>query len=73
LAGITLFPQQESRASGSLLARLEISPESLAEMWNELPIEDARIAELTRINATTSDKCPQIGRERLARRLKGFI
>ena len=37
-----------------------MSAESFAEVWNDLPLEDAKIAELLRINAATGHKRAQI-------------
>jgi len=56
-----------------LAGALEINPERLAEMWNVLPIEDTRIAELTGLTRQQVINARKSGRERLARRLKGFI
>jgi hypothetical protein len=56
-----------------LAAALEMSAESLAETWNELPMEDSRIAELLGLTRQQVINARKSGRERLARRLKGFI
>jgi len=56
-----------------LAAALELTAERLAELWNELPIEDARIAELLGLTRQQVINARKSGRERLARRLKGFI
>jgi hypothetical protein len=42
-------------------------------VWNDLPIEDARIAELLGVTRQQVINARKSGRERLARRLKGFI
>jgi hypothetical protein len=55
-----------------LAATLEMPLEKFAAVWNELPWEDAAIAlylGLTRQQVVNLRKC---GRERLARRMKGF-
>jgi hypothetical protein len=70
---ITLFPALGIATVRQLAAALEISPESLAELWNDLPIEDARIAELLGLTRQQVINARKSGRERLARRLKGFI
>lgn len=70
---ITLFPATGIATIKQLAAALEISAESLAEMWNDLPIEDARIAELLNLTRQQVINARKSGRERLARRLKGFI
>lgn len=52
---------------------LEMNPDKFAELWNELPLEDARIAELLRLTRQQVINARKSGRERLTRRLKGFI
>ncbi|HEV8486888.1 MAG TPA: hypothetical protein VGV87_25305 [Blastocatellia bacterium] len=52
---------------------LEMSAESFAELWNELPLEDSRIAELLGLTRQQVINARKSGRERLTRRLKGFI
>jgi hypothetical protein len=44
-----------------------------AELWNDLPLDDARIAELLKLTRQQVINARKSGRERLARRLKGFI
>jgi len=70
---ITLFPATGIATVRQLAATLEISAESFAEVWNELPFEDARIAELLGLTRQQVINARKSGRERLARRLKGFI
>jgi len=70
---ISLFPATGIASVRQLATALEINPERLAEMWNDLPIEDARIAELTGLTRQQVINARKSGRERLARRLKGFI
>jgi len=70
---ITLFPATGIATLRELGNALEMSPEILAELWNELPIEDAKIAELLGITRQQVINARKSGRERLARRLKGFI
>lgn len=70
---ITLFPATGIASVRKLAATLEIDPEEMAKMWNDLPIEDARIAELTGLTRQQVINARKSGRERLARRLKGFI
>jgi len=70
---ITLFPAIGVATIRQLAAALELSAERLAELWNELPIEDARIAELLGLTRQQVINARKSGRERLARRLKGFI
>jgi RNA polymerase sigma factor (sigma-70 family) len=70
---ITLFPATGIATMRQLAEALEMSAESLAEVWNDLPLEDARIAELRGLTRQQVINARKSGRERLARRLKGFI
>ena len=72
-SSITLFPATGIATMRELAAVLEISAEDVAAMWNDLPIEDARIAELLGLTRQQVINARKSGRERLARRLKGFI
>jgi DNA-directed RNA polymerase specialized sigma24 family protein len=72
-AAITLFPATGVASIRQLSVALEMSAEELAQMWNDLPIEDIRIAELTGLTRQQVINARKSGRERLARRLKGFI
>ena len=70
---ITLFPATGIATLRELANAVEMSTERFAELWNELPIEDAKIAELLGITRQQVINARKSGRERLARRLKGFI
>jgi DNA-directed RNA polymerase specialized sigma24 family protein len=70
---ITLFPATGIATIRQLAETLEMSAERLAEVWNDLPLEDARIAELRGLTRQQVINARKSGRERLARRLKGFI
>ena len=70
---ITLFPATGIATIRQLAEALELTAERLAELWNDLPIEDARIAELLGLTRQQVINARKSGRERLARRLKGFI
>lgn len=70
---ITLFPATGIASVRQLAAALDISPERFAAVWNELPLEDAKIAELLGLTRQQVINARKSGRERLARRLKGFI
>jgi DNA-directed RNA polymerase specialized sigma24 family protein len=52
---------------------LEINPEKLPEMWSELPLEDAKIAELLQLTRQQVINARKSARKRLTRRLRGFI
>ncbi|HEX6185305.1 MAG TPA: hypothetical protein VFZ44_15580 [Pyrinomonadaceae bacterium] len=70
---ITLFPVTGIATLRQLADALEMSADGFARLWNELPIEDARIAELLGLTRQQVINARKSGRERLARRLKGFI
>lgn len=70
---ITIFPATGIANLHQLANALELSPESLGSLWNDLPLEDARIAELLGLSRQQVINCRKSGRERLSRRLKGFI
>lgn len=70
---ITLFPATGIATLRQLAAALEISADDFARLWNDLPLEDARIAELLGLTRQQVINARKSGRERLARRLKGFI
>lgn len=70
---ITLFPATGVASLRQLAAAVEMPAESFAELWNELPLEDARIAELLGLTRQQVINARKSGRERLARRLRGFI
>lgn len=50
-------------------AVLEMTPEGLAEVWNELPLDDLRIADLLGVTRQQVINLRKSARERLARRL----
>jgi DNA-directed RNA polymerase specialized sigma24 family protein len=70
---IALFPATGVATIDQLAEALEMSAEQLAEMWNELPLEDAKIAELLHQTRQQIINARQSARRRLARRLKGFL
>lgn len=70
---ITLFPATGVATLRQLADALEMSADDFARLWNELPLEDARIAELLGLTRQQVINARKSGRERLARRLKGFI
>lgn len=72
-SSITLFPATGIATIRKLAQVLEISAEDFAALWNELPLEDIRIAELLGLTRQQVINARKSGRERLARRLKGFI
>ncbi len=70
---IALFPATGIASIDELAEALEMRAEQLAEMWNELPLEDSKIAELSQQTRQQVINSRQSARRRLARRLKGFI
>jgi DNA-directed RNA polymerase specialized sigma24 family protein len=71
--GIALFPALRIATVHQLAEVLEMSGEKLAEMWNELPLGDARIAELLHLTRQQVINVRKAARKRLTRQLKGFI
>jgi RNA polymerase sigma factor (sigma-70 family) len=70
---IGLFPATGIATLRQLAEVLEISTERFARLWNEMPLEDAKIAELLGLTRQQVINARKSGRERLTRRLKGFI
>src|SRR5262245_38105618 len=70
---IVLFPATGIATVAELANALEINIDTFAELWNDLPLEDARIAELLGLTRQQVINARKSGRERLTRRLKGFI
>ncbi len=70
---IALFPATGIATLRQLAGALAMSADQFAELWNDLPIEDARIAELLGLTRQQVINARKSGRERLTRRLKGFI
>lgn len=70
---ITLFPATGIASLRQLADAVEMPVESFAGLWNELPLEDAKIAELLGLSRQQVINARKSGRERLTRRLKGFL
>jgi RNA polymerase sigma factor (sigma-70 family) len=70
---ITLFLVTGVATLRQLADVLGMPADDFAQLWNELPLEDARIAELLGLTRQQVINARKSGRERLARRLKGFI
>ena len=70
---ITLFPATGIANVKKIAEVLEMPLNDFARLWHELPLEDARIAELLGITRQQVINARKSGRERLARRLKGFM
>jgi DNA-directed RNA polymerase specialized sigma24 family protein len=70
---IGLFPATGIATLRQLAETLEMSVEQFAEMWIELPLDDARIAKLLQLTRQQVINARKSARERLTRQLKGFI
>jgi RNA polymerase sigma factor (sigma-70 family) len=70
---ITLFPATGIATLRQLAEAVEMPLESFAELWNDLPLEDAKIAELLGLTRQQVINARKSGRDRLTRRLKGFL
>jgi hypothetical protein len=70
---IALFPVLGLATLRQLAEALEMSADNLAEIWNNLPLEDARIGDILQMNRQQVINARKSARERLARRLKEFI
>ena len=70
---ITLFPATGIATVRQLAAALEMTADGLAKLWNDLPLEDSKIAELLDLTRQQVINARKSGRERLTRRLRGFI
>ena len=70
---IALFPAVGVASLRQLAAALELPLEQFAGLWPQLPLEDAAIAELLKLTRQQVINARKAGRERLARRLRGFF
>jgi RNA polymerase sigma factor (sigma-70 family) len=70
--GIALFPALRIATLHQLAEALVMSAERLADLWNELPLDDARIAELLQLTRQQVINVRKAARKRLIQRLKGF-
>lgn len=57
--------------AADIAAALEMTPEKFAEIWNHLPLEDNRIAEILGLTRQQVINLRKSARERLARRMRG--
>lgn len=70
---IALFPTVGVASLRQLAAALEMPLEQFAALWNQLPMDDAAIAGLLNLTRQQVINARKAGRERLARRLRGFF
>jgi DNA-directed RNA polymerase specialized sigma24 family protein len=64
---LSLLPLTRTATIAEIAAALEMAPEALAALWNDLPLSDARIAELLGATPRQVIKLRRLGRERLRR------
>ncbi|HEX6085169.1 MAG TPA: hypothetical protein VF266_11625 [Thermoanaerobaculia bacterium] len=67
---LSLLPLTRTATMHEIAAVLEMPPETVAALWNELPLSDARIAELLQATARQVIKLRRLARERLRRMQK---
>jgi len=70
---LALFPATGVATLRQLAETLEIPAERLAELWNQLPLDDAGIAEALNLTRQQVINLRKSARSRLTRRLKGFF
>lgn len=69
---IALFVIAGVATLAQLAAALDMPDEKFATLWNDLPLEDLRVAELLGLTRQQVINARKSARERLARRLRGF-
>jgi DNA-directed RNA polymerase specialized sigma24 family protein len=70
---IALFPVAGIASVRELADTLGMNAEEFSELWSELPLEDTRIAERFSLTRQQVINARKSARERLKRRLRGFI
>jgi DNA-directed RNA polymerase specialized sigma24 family protein len=70
---LALFPALGIATFRQMAETLEIGAEKLAELCNGLPLEDVKIAEMLQLTPRQVINARKSARQRLTRRLKGFI
>ncbi len=70
---LALFPATGVATLRQIAEALEIPADRFAELWPQLPLDDATIAELLELTRQQVINLRKSARERLARRLKGFF
>jgi DNA-directed RNA polymerase specialized sigma24 family protein len=69
---IALLPLTGTADRCQIGETLALSAEQLAALWNNLPLEDAAIAQMLGVTRQQVINLRRVARERLARRMKGF-
>jgi len=70
---LALFPATGVATLRQIADALELPAERFAELWTQLPLDDATIAGLLELTRQQVINLRKSARERLARRLKGFF
>jgi len=70
---VALFPLTGTATMREIAEVLGMPAERFAELWNDLPLDDASIAELLGVTRQQVINLRKSGRERLSRRLKGIF
>jgi hypothetical protein len=69
---VTLLTEMGVASLGDIAGALDVSLEQMAQLWNRLPIEDAKIAEQMGVSRQQVINLRVSARRRLARRMNGF-
>jgi RNA polymerase sigma factor (sigma-70 family) len=69
---VALLPMMGVATMRQIAEALELTASQLAELWQQLPLDDARIAERLQLSRQQVINLRKSARERLARRMKGF-
>jgi hypothetical protein len=69
---IELFPLLRIAGPRQIAVAIDLAPEQLAALWNELPIDDATIAGILTCTRQQVINLRKVARERLDRRMKSF-
>ena len=69
---VTLLTEMGIAGLGDIAGALDIPLEQMAQLWNRLPIEDAKIAEQMGVSRQQVINLRVSARRRLARRMNGF-
>ncbi|HEX2060309.1 MAG TPA: hypothetical protein VHK90_06180 [Thermoanaerobaculia bacterium] len=64
---LALLPLTRTATLAEIASAVELPPETLAAIWNDLPLGDARIAELLEVTPRQVIKLRRLARERLRR------
>lgn len=72
-SGISLFQMTGIATIIQIAETLSVSPEELARLWNELPLDDLAIASRLSVTRQQVINLRKSARERLARRMKNYL